>query len=87
MTIPPSRLRRATSLYTREAFEDGARSSSAAKAYAVSPSVYIIPQNQQIRKLQHELVEQHNLISKSVGEGENRHLRIVGGKDFEKKIV
>ena len=40
------------------------------------------PQNQQIRKLQHELVEQHNLESKSVGEGAERHLRIVGGKDF-----
>ena len=41
------------------------------------------PQNQQIRKLQHELVEQHNLTSKSVGEGEERHLKIVGGKDFK----
>ena len=40
------------------------------------------PQNQQIRKLQHELVEQHNLESTSVGEGENRHLRIVGGTEF-----
>ncbi len=44
------------------------------------------PQNQQIRKLQHELVEQHNLNSLSVGEGEQRHLRIVGGKDFKKII-
>lgn len=41
------------------------------------------PQNQHIRKLQHELVEQHNLISKSIGEGAERHLKIVGGKDFE----
>lgn len=41
------------------------------------------PQNQQIRKLQHELVEQHNLTSKSVGEGEQRHLRIVGGNEFK----
>ncbi len=41
------------------------------------------PQNQQIRKLQHELVEQHNLTSKSVGEGEQRHLKIVGGKDYK----
>ena len=39
------------------------------------------PQNQHIRKLQHELVEQHNLMSKSVGEGTERHLRIVGGKE------
>ena len=44
--------------------------------------VELTPQNQHIRKLQHELVEQHNLESKSVGEGNNRHLRIVGGKDF-----
>ncbi len=45
-------------------------------------NIELSPQNQQIRKLQHELVEQHNLTSKSVGEGEERHLRIVGGKDF-----
>lgn len=45
-------------------------------------NIELAPQNQQIRKLQHELVEQHNLTSKSVGEGEERHLRIVGGKDF-----
>lgn len=42
-------------------------------------NIELAPQNQQIRKLQHELVEQHNLTSKSVGEGEERHLRIVGG--------
>lgn len=46
-------------------------------------SIELTPQNQQIRKLQHELVEQHNLQSKSIGEGANRHLRIVGGKDFK----
>lgn len=45
--------------------------------------VELTPQNQQIRKLQHELVEQHNLESESVGEGENRRLKIVGGKDFK----
>ncbi len=45
------------------------------------------PQNQQIRKLQHELVEQHNLESTSVGEGENRHLRIVGGTEFHKNTA
>lgn len=44
-------------------------------------NIELQPQNQQIRKLQHELVEQHNLISKSVGEGSERHLRIVGGKN------
>ncbi|MBP3820870.1 single-stranded DNA-binding protein [bacterium] len=46
-------------------------------------NVELSPQNQQIRKLQHELVEQHNLESTSVGEGEERHLRIVGGTDFK----
>ena len=45
--------------------------------------VELAPQNQQIRKLQHELVEQHNLQSESVGEGTTRRLRIVGGKDFK----
>lgn len=47
--------------------------------------IELTPQNQKIRKLQHELIEQHNLVSQSIGEGEQRHLRIVGGKDFEKK--
>ena len=47
--------------------------------------IELTPQNQKIRKLQHELIEQHNLASQSVGEGEQRHLKIVGGKDFEKK--
>ncbi len=55
------------------------------KILAGAKDVELKPQNQQIRKLQHELVEQHNLESTSVGEGENRHLRIVGGSDFEEK--
>ena len=38
--------------------------------------VDLAPQNAQIRKLQHELVEQHNLQSRSIGEEPNRHLRI-----------
>ena len=45
--------------------------------------VELTPQSQQIRKLQHELVEQHNLQSESVGEGTTRRLRIVGGKDYK----
>ena len=53
------------------------------KILAGENNVELQPQNQQIRKLQHELVEQHNLISKSVGEGSERHLRIVGGRDFQ----
>ena len=48
-------------------------------------NIELQPQNQQIRKLQHELVEQHNLESQSVGEGEQRHLRIVGGRDVNKE--
>ncbi len=38
--------------------------------------IELSPQNQQIRKLQHALVEQHNLESTSIGEGTQRHLRI-----------
>ena len=38
--------------------------------------VELAPQNSQIRKLQHELVDQYNLKSTSIGEGQNRHLRI-----------
>lgn len=48
--------------------------------------IELSPQNQQIRKMQHELVEQHNLNSISIGDGSERHLKIVGGKDFEKDI-
>ena len=53
---------------------------------AGATDVELKPQSTQIRKLQHELVEQHNLESKSVGEGESRHLRIVGGKDYDEKL-
>lgn len=45
--------------------------------------IELSPQNQQIRKMQHELVEQHNLSSISIGDGQERHLKIVGGKDFK----
>lgn len=38
--------------------------------------VELSPQDTQIRKLQHELAEQYGLNSTSIGEGENRHLRI-----------
>ena len=56
------------------------------KVLAGATDVELTPQSTHIRKLQHELVEQHNLESKSVGEGENRHLRIVGGTDYEEKM-
>ena len=72
-------------------YDDAERALDEAKAainkiLAGAEHIELQPQNQQIRKLQHELVEQHNLQSKSVGEGAQRHLRIVGGKDFEEKI-
>lgn len=38
--------------------------------------VELLPQDTQIRKLQHELVEQYGLQSTSIGEGQNRHLRV-----------
>ena len=57
------------------------------KVLAGAEHVELAPQNHHIRKLQHELVEQHNLESKSVGEGDNRHLRIIGGTEFNKRIV
>lgn len=47
-------------------------------------NIELKPQNQQIRKLQHELVEQYNLTGKSIGEGTERRLKIVGGEDFDK---
>ena len=53
------------------------------KILAGATDIELTPQNTRIRKLQHELVEQHNLESKSIGEGLNRHLRIVGGKDYK----
>ena len=72
-------------------YDDAERALDEAKAainkiLAGAEHVELSPQNQHIRKLQHELVEQHNMTSKSVGEGNNRHLRIVGGTDFNKKI-
>lgn len=59
--------------------------SAIAKILEGAEDVELKPQNHKIRKLQHELVEQHNLASQSIGEGEARHLRIVGGKDFQEK--
>ncbi len=53
------------------------------KILAGARNIELAPQNQQIRKLQHELVEQHNLESESIGEGAERHLKIVGGQDFK----
>lgn len=73
-------------------YDDAERALDEAKAAIAkimegAEHIELTPQNQQIRKLQHELIEQHNLASQSVGEGEQRHLKIVGGKDFDKKNV
>ena len=69
-------------------YDDAERALDEAKAainkiLAGAEHVELTPQNQHIRKLQHELVEQHNMTSTSVGEGDNRHLRIVGGKGYK----
>ena len=45
--------------------------------------VELKPQNQQIRKLQHELIDQHNLSSSSIGDGDDRHVIIYGNKNSE----
>lgn len=73
-------------------YDDAERALDEAKAainkiLAGAEHVELQPQNQHIRKLQHELVEQHNMTSKSVGEGAERHLKIIGGTDYNKKIV
>ncbi|MBQ2644466.1 single-stranded DNA-binding protein [bacterium] len=44
-------------------------------------NVELKPQNQQIRKLQHEFVEQNNLTSESIGEEDNRHVIIFSNKN------
>lgn len=46
-----------------------------------STEVDLKPQNQRIRKLQHELLDQHNLTSKSIGEGQERHLKVIKALD------
>ena len=73
-------------------YDDAERALDEAKAainkiLAGAEHVELTPQNQHIRKLQHELVEQHNMTSKSVGEGSQRHLKVIGGTDYDKKIV
>ncbi len=55
------------------------------KILAGEQTVELTPQSQHIRKLQHELVEQHNMTSKSIGEGDKRHLKIIGGTEFRAK--
>ncbi len=42
-----------------------------------APEIELMPQNTHIRKLQHELVEQYNLRSISIGEEPNRRLKVI----------
>ena len=42
-----------------------------------APEIELAPQNTQIRKLQHELVEQYNLKSISIGDEPNRRLKVI----------
>lgn len=43
-------------------------------------NVELTPQNQQIRKLQHELIDQNNLTGESIGDGDGRHIIIYAKK-------
>ena len=51
---------------------------------AGAENVELQPQNQQIRKLQHEYIEQNSLTSESIGEGDERHVIIFGNKNETK---
>ena len=42
-----------------------------------APEIELLPQNTHIRKLQHELVEQYNLKSISIGDEPNRRLKVI----------
>jgi hypothetical protein len=45
-------------------------------------SVELQPQSARVRRLQHELAERYNLISRSRGREPNRHVEIFRGSDF-----
>ncbi len=47
-----------------------------AKALEGSDNIELQPQPQQIRKLQHELIDSHGLRSQSIGEGSERRIRV-----------
>lgn len=46
-------------------------------------SIELEPRKAHIRKLQHEIIEQHNLTSVSIGEDPQRRLKIIAGKDLK----
>lgn len=51
------------------------------KALETGENIELKPQNQQVRKLQHELIDQNNLTSESIGEESSRHIIIYGKKN------
>lgn len=53
-----------------------------AKICEGAESVELEPQSQNIRKLQHELVEAHNLSSVSIGEGQHRRLKVFKNDNY-----
>lgn len=61
--------------------EDAIREAQGAvyKVLNGASSIELEPRKTTIRKMQHELVEEHNLVSDSVGEEPNRRLKIVKG--------
>ncbi|MEI7474117.1 MAG: R3H domain-containing nucleic acid-binding protein [bacterium] len=60
---------------TDEALEEA--KTAVNKVLAGVPEIELLPRKQHIRRLQHELVEQHNLTSKSIGDEPNRRLKVL----------
>ncbi len=48
-----------------------------------SDSIELEPRKAHIRKLQHEIIEQYNLTSASIGEEPERHLKIISNKELK----
>jgi predicted RNA-binding protein Jag len=69
MTIAAEAAREAYALQeAREAIE---------KAEASGNPVELLPQNSYVRRLQHELVAKHHLVSRSVGQEPRRRVRVM----------
>ena len=54
------------------------------RAQQTGQDVELAPQNAYVRRLQHQLVEQHELSARSTGTEPNRRLRIIGGTEDER---
>ncbi len=77
LDIRPGDLSEEETVYNDETEQALDEVKSAVRKIADGASVIELnPQDTQIRKLQHELAEQYGLNSTSIGEGQNRHLRI-----------